>query len=462
FQGVDDDFNITTLGRGGSDTTAVALAAALKADYCDIYTDVDGVYTTDPRVVPEARRVERISYDEMLELASLGAGVMHSRSIEFAKKFGVLVHVRSSFSDRPGTVIGPVPERLDAPVCGAALAKDEARVTVVGVPDKPGVAMKLFAKFADARIATDMIAQSPSRDGLTDVSFTIQSDDVALARDVVASAVEEIGAESYEVDENVAKVSIVGLGMARQPGVAQKMFHALYENNINIQLIVTSDIKISALVARDDAVAALRAVHSAFKLDVPPTEEELATGASESASVEVETFENVESAKLISRLTGMEDVLIEGVGIDETQARFTLCDLPDRPGLAAEVFDRVAEGRVVVDMIVQSVGRNNVANITFTAQRSEANEVLAIAAKLCEAHHCRVESDLRVAKLTARGTGLRSHTGLACRMFKTLAGGGVNVSVISLSERCVAAIVDEAHGRFGFDALKAEFAEETI
>lgn len=467
FQGIDDDFNITTLGRGGSDTTAVALAAALGADYCDIYTDVDGVYTTDPRVVPEARRVDRISYDEMLELASLGAGVMHSRSIEFAKKFGVLVHVRSSFSDRPGTVIGPEPERVDAAVCGAALAKNETRVTVVGVPDVPGAAMKLFSRFADAKIPTDMIAQNSSSSGKTDVSFTVQSEDVGAIRDVVGDVVKEIGAETFEIDENVAKVSIVGLGMARQPGVAQKMFHAFYERGINIQLIATSDIKISALVGRDDAVQALRAVHAAFGLDVPPTEEELAANATvetaEKTKENGDAFGNVvDSTKLISRLTGMEDVLIEGVGIDENQARFTLYDLPDRPGLAAEVFDRVAEGRVVVDMIVQSVGRNNLANISFTVPRDEVAAVEEIASKLCVAHSCRSESNARVAKLTVRGTGLRSHTGLARRMFKTLADGGVNVSVISTSERCVGVVVDEAKGQAGFDALTKEFAEEII
>ncbi len=460
FQGIDDDFNITTLGRGGSDTTAVALAAALQADRCDIYTDVDGVYTTDPRIVPEARRVERISYDEMLELASMGAGVMHSRSIEFAKKFGVLVHVRSSFSDNTGTVIGPYPERADAPVCGAALAKDETRVSVIGVPDKPGVAMKLFSKLADAKIPTDMIAQNSSSDGKTDVSFTVQSDDAFKAREVVSEVVSEIGAETFDIDENVAKVSVVGLGMTKQTGVAQKMFHALSECGVNIQMIATSDVKISALVSRDDAVKALRAAHAAFGLDVEPTPEELSSCGEIVATPAY--FDKGVSAHLISHLTGMEDVVVESVDLDERQARVTLYALPDSPGLAAKVFDRVAEGRVIVDMIVQSVGRDNLANMTFTIPRDELESVVGVADELCAAYGCNAEFDARAAKLTVRGSGLRSHTGLAYRMFRTLGQGNVNVSVISLSERCAAVIVDEAHGEFGRENLLKEFSEETF
>ncbi|MDO5308658.1 MAG: aspartate kinase [Planctomycetia bacterium] len=461
FQGVDDDFNITTLGRGGSDTTAVALAAALKADRCDIYTDVDGVYTTDPRIVPEARRLERISYDEMLELASLGAGVMHSRSIEFAKKFGTIVHVRSSFSDNPGTIIGPDVERVDAPVCGAALAKDETRITVIGVPDEPGVAMRLFSKFADAKIPTDMIAQNSSAKGRTDVSFTVQSDDALRARDVVAEAVKEINAERFEIDENVAKVSVVGLGMTKQAGVAQKMFHALSECGVNIQMIATSDIKISALVGRDDAVTALRAAHRAFKLDVELTEEERSKSAG-SVQIPSDSFEKGVSTHLISHLTGMEDVVVEGVELDDDQVRVTLYDLPDRPGLAAEVFDKVAEGRIIVDMIVQSVGRDSLANITFTVPREELESVTAVTKQVCASYECHSEIDSRVAKLSVRGSGLRSHTGLAYRMFKTLSDCNVNVSVISLSERCVGVLVDKDHGAIGRENLQREFANETF
>ena len=272
FQGIDENFNITTLGRGGSDTTAVALAAVLRADACEIYTDVDGVYTTDPRQLPEARRMKRISYDEMLELASLGAGVMHSRSIEFAKKFNVPIHVRSSFTDVPGTMIVSIPESLKQPVCGAALAKDEARITIEGVPDRPGVSHAIFARIAKRNIAVDMIVQNVGAEGKADISFTVPRGRCCPRRwKLPSEAATEIGAARVSHDDDVAKISVVGLGMARQTGVAQKMFNALGEAGVNIETITTSEIKISVLVARDQALAALRAVHSAFGLQAEPT-----------------------------------------------------------------------------------------------------------------------------------------------------------------------------------------------
>ncbi|NQT36893.1 MAG: aspartate kinase, partial [Planctomycetes bacterium] len=250
FQGVDEALNITTLGRGGSDTTAVALAAALGADVCEIYTDVDGIYTTDPSLVADARHVRRISYDEMLELASVGAAVMHNRSIEFAKKFGVPIHVRSSFSDNPGTMITDLPEAPDQPVCGAAKEKQEARVTVLGVPDRPGAALTVFGSIAGKRIPMDMIVQNVAAEGQTDISFTVNRDDLPAALKAVESAVEELGAEGVDYDDEVSKISVVGLGMATQTGVAQRMFRAIAERDVNIQMITTSQIKISVLVAR--------------------------------------------------------------------------------------------------------------------------------------------------------------------------------------------------------------------
>src|SRR3954451_4206246 len=269
FQGVDENYNITTLGRGGSDTTAVALAAVLGADACEIYTDVDGVYTTDPRIVPEARKVDRISYDEMLELASLGAGVMHSRSIEFAKKYGVPIHVRSSFSDAEGTWIVAERDarRLGVTVTGAALAKDEARITILGVPDRPGVVHAIFRSIAAANIVVDMIVQNVGTDGTTEVSFTVASGDLAETLRAAEAAARAIGASGVTHDAEVAKVSIVGLGMRTHTGVATEMFEALAEAGINIQMITTSEIKISVLVGRGSAAQALRIIHRAFALD---------------------------------------------------------------------------------------------------------------------------------------------------------------------------------------------------
>ena len=249
---MDEHYNITTLGRGGSDTTAVALAAVLGADACEIYTDVNGVYTTDPRVVPEARKINRISYDEMLELASLGAGVMHSRSIEFAKKYGVPIHVRSSFSDAPGTWIvnADVARRIGASVTGAALAKDEAHVTVLGVPDRPGVVHALFSKIAEANVVVNMIVQNVATEGATEVSFTVAATDLAETLLVAESAAKAAGATGIVYDADVAKVSVVGLGMQMHAGVAAQMFDALAVENVNIQMITTSEIKISVLVDR--------------------------------------------------------------------------------------------------------------------------------------------------------------------------------------------------------------------
>jgi aspartate kinase len=269
FQGVDEHYNITTLGRGGSDTTAVALAAVLGAAGCEIYTDVDGVYTTDPRIVPEARKIDRISYDEMLELASLGAGVLHSRSIEFAKKYGVPIHVRSSFSDASGTWIVDEreAERLGAPVTGAALAKDEARITIRGVPDRPGVVHAIFRTIAAAKIVVDMIVQNVSRGGKTEVSFTVAKGDLPETLRAAEAAAREIGATSVTHDAEVAKVSVVGLGMRTHTGVATTLFQVLARAGINIQMITTSEIKISVLVDRSSAAAALRVAHQAFALE---------------------------------------------------------------------------------------------------------------------------------------------------------------------------------------------------
>ena len=269
FQGVDENYNITTLGRGGSDTTAVALAAVLGADACEIYTDVDGVYTTDPRVVPEARKIDRISYDEMLELASLGAGVMHSRSIEFAKKFGVPIHVRSSFSDTEGTWIISEADakRLGVTVTGAALARDEARITILGVPDRPGVVHRIFHSIAVANIVVDMIVQNVATNGETEVSFTVAASDLAETLRAAEVAAEAIGAKGVTHDANVAKVSVVGLGMRTHTGVATAMFEALAEAGINIEMITTSEIKFSVLIDAEYTELAVRTLHTLYGLD---------------------------------------------------------------------------------------------------------------------------------------------------------------------------------------------------
>jgi len=265
FQGVDEDSNITTLGRGGSDTSAVAVAAAVKADVCEIYTDVDGVYTTDPRICPNARKLARISFDEMLELASLGAKVLQIRSVEFAKRYNVPVHVRSSFSDEPGTwVVQEDSNMEDVLVTGVAHDLNEAKITLQRVPDRPGLAAKILTPIADAHIVVDMIIQNASEDGFTDLTFTVPRTDHQKALAMVKEMAAEIGAGGVTSNTSIAKVSVVGLGMRSHAGVAARMFQVLAQEGINIQMISTSEIKVSAVIDAKYTELAVRSLHQAL------------------------------------------------------------------------------------------------------------------------------------------------------------------------------------------------------
>lgn len=264
FQGVTDNWEITTLGRGGSDLSAVVLAHALGAD-CEIYTDVEGVFTADPRIVPNAKKISRISYEEMLEMASLGAKVMQARSIEFAMKYNVRIHVRSSFSDKEGTWILPEEEVMEkVAVRAITLETKESRITVVRVPDRPGIAYSIFKALGDAHIVVDMIVQNVSHQGYTDLSFTVNKNDAKRAEDIVKKVATEIGAQEVVRDDNVAKISVVGIGMKSSYGTAAKMFEVLYKNNINIMAISTSEIKISCLIESKYGELAVRELHQAF------------------------------------------------------------------------------------------------------------------------------------------------------------------------------------------------------
>jgi aspartate kinase len=265
FQGVDEEDNITTIGRGGSDTSAVAVAAALRADACEIYTDVDGVFTSDPRLCPRARKLDRISYDEMLELSSLGAKVLQVRSVEFAKRYAVPVHVRSSFNDVPGTwVVEEEKSMENVLVSGVTYDRDEAKITVLQVPDQPGLASRIFGPIADANIGVDMIIQNASADGTTDVTFTVPKADFPHALEIVQRVASDIGAAGVRTDTDVAKVSIVGLGMRSHAGVAAAMFRTLADVGINIQMISTSEIKISVVVDAKFVELAVRVLHDAL------------------------------------------------------------------------------------------------------------------------------------------------------------------------------------------------------
>ncbi len=271
FQGMDVDGNITTLGRGGSDTTAVALAAALRADECQIYTDVDGIYTTDPRMVKNARRLSTITFEEMLEMASLGSKVLQIRSVEFAGKYQVPVRVLSSFEDGPGTLITiEDAEKMEQPsIAGIAFTRDEAKISILGVPDIPGVAATILKPVSDANIEIDMIVQNIGEDGNTHFTFTVHRNDYRKALAIVERVVEEMGAREVISDEGIAKVSLVGVGMRSHAGIASKMFETLANENINIQMISTSEIKISVIINENYLELAVRSLHSAFELDQP-------------------------------------------------------------------------------------------------------------------------------------------------------------------------------------------------
>ena len=268
FQGISEESDVTTLGRGGSDLSAVAIAAVLKADLCDIYTDVDGVYTADPNVVAEARRLDKISYEEMLELASLGAKVLQNRSVEYAAKYGVKVRVLSSFKDGYGTLLAEEDEDMEKlVVSGVTCDRNQVKVTIVGVPDKPGIAGKIFGTISDANIVVDMIIQNVSQESLTDISFTVPRADVNKTRGIMTNLIKDIGAKELAIKEDIAKVSIVGVGMRSHSGVAAKMFGTLAAEGINIMMISTSEIKISCVIDAKYAELAVRALHRVFELE---------------------------------------------------------------------------------------------------------------------------------------------------------------------------------------------------
>ena len=456
FQGIDDDFNITTLGRGGSDTTAVALAAVLGADACEIYTDVDGIYTTDPRLLPEARRAEVVSYDEMLELASLGAGVMHSRSIEFAKKFDVPIHVRSSFSDIEGSMIVAESQSKSAAVSGATLTKDEARVSVLGVPDVPGTSLAIFSAIAAKKIAVDMVVQNVGMEGRADISFTVPGGELNATLEALKKPAVLLGAEGVTHDSEVSKVSVVGLGMASQTGVASRMFRALADAGVNIQMISTSEIKISALVPRDQALAGLRAVHQGFQLDVAPSDSrswpQIRADREQAADV------NDVVAKLQN--DALEELTLTAISITRGQGRVTLSGVPDEPGIAAYIFETIGAAGIFVDMIVQGYdGEDSSTNLSFTIAESELKKSLEVANRISAKHKMRgVQGADGIAKITVSGIGLRSHTQVGTVLFKTLSDAGINVQMINTSELQVNAVIDTRRADDALRLVNAAFA----
>jgi aspartate kinase len=456
FQGIDNDLNITTLGRGGSDTTAVALAAVLQADACEIFTDVDGVFTTDPNVLPEARQTQQVSYDEMLELASLGAGVMHSRSIEFAKKFDVPIHVRSSLSDSPGSLIWDQSESPERPVSGAAVTKEEARISVINIPDRPGISYELFSRIANRNVTVDMIVQNAADQGNVNISFTVPKNEMNTTLEAVNEAVEHFGRGEIDSCDHVSKISVVGAGMATQTGIANSMFGALFDAEINMEMITTSEIKISALILRDQVMQALRAVHNQFELHTEPEK---------SAQLDLENFVHTRSAdalEVVERLqgVGMETLFIDDINLDETQGRVSILGVPNQPGIAAKLFDRIAKAGIFVDMIVQSYPIQEHAVVGFTVPRGSVEHAVQVAEEISAELGCqKVIHQKDIAKLSVSGIGLRSHTGVAIGMFKALSQANLNIQIMNTSEIRVNVVIDGQQGPAGLTCLREAFRD---
>jgi aspartate kinase len=475
FQGIDENYNITTLGRGGSDTTAVALAALMKHDpqidygevNCEFYTDVDGIYTTDPRVVPEARKLDVISYDEMLELASVGANVLHSRSVEFAKKFGVPLQKRSSFTDTEGTWIVPESAWMhDVAVCGAAMVKDEARVSIEGVPDQPGISHRVFSAIAGENIAVDMIAQNVGTGGRASIGFTVPKNELPATLAVLGPLAAELSGRITHEDD-VSKVSIVGTGMRTHTGIAERMFAALAAEAVNLKMITTGDIKISVLVERADGVKALRAVHKAFQLErarpgagLPGPKAASARRRPEAAVVEDNGGRDL--AAISQRLSSMEDIVVSDVTLGTEQGRITVFNLPARPDICSRIFQAVAGAGIVVDMIIHNLTGPGRSEVSFSVSRQDLEHALQVTRAQVQSIDAQghVVADPNIARLIVLGIGMRTHTGVARRVFGALAERGINISMINTSEVRLTVVVDRQRGEEALQALKEVFHVE--
>jgi len=439
---------ITTLGRGGSDTSAVALAAALGADACEIYTDVPGVLTTDPRKVADAQLMEAVSCDEMLELASLGAAVLHPRAVEIARNYGVPLVVRSSWSEAPGTRLTSGPARaigsegleLGRPVDGAELVEHQAVVALAHVPDRPGVAALLFEALAAAGLNVDLIVQATHEGGSNDIAFTLAEEELAAAREVCQRLLVELGAETTQLsgEADMAKISISGAGIMGRPGVAARLFDTLARLGINLRLIATSEVKVSCLVAGGQGRRALRAAAAAFEL--AETQLRHGTPACEPDSPAV-----------------------RGVALDRDQVQVVVRGVPDRPGAAAAICRALADAGISLDAIVQSerthgMGSELSRDMTFTLRRDDRTPAeQALAAVLAGWPGARFEEGAAIARVSAVGAGMACTAGTAARMFRSLAAEAINIELIATSEIRTSCVVAEADGVRALQAVHAAF-----
>jgi len=430
FQGVTSQEEITTLGRGGSDTSAVALAAALGADLCEIYTDVPGILTTDPRLVEEATLLSEITSDEMLELASLGAKVLHPRAVEIARNYGIPLVVRSSWSEDPGTKVisSPVGTRsligleITKAVDAVELETDQTKLALLHIPDSPGVAAKLFRALADQQVNVDLIIQSIHEGNTNDIGFTVNKQSLPKAL-----SVDQVFGSEILIEEDVAKISISGAGMIGRPGIAAKMFQTLANSNINIEMISTSEIKVSCLIKSRDGQLALENLMNAFEI-----------------------YSNREITIPYSR----EHPAVRGVALDDNQSKIAVKNVPNRPGTSAQIFALLAAKNISVDMIIQSQRSGLVAgevtkDIAFTVAQEDGDNA---ALTLKEAGFSEVIVDPNIAKVSIVGTGMVERPGVAADFFASLAQENINIQMIATSEIKVSCVVDKDHGT---KALKA-------
>jgi aspartate kinase len=396
----------------------------------------------------------------------MGAGVMHSRSIEIGKRFGIPIYVRSSFDEKPGSWIYTDEQTPRRAVAGAALLRNECRVTVFKVPDRPGAARTIFSKIARKNVAVDMIVQNVADDGTTDISFTVQKGDFPDTIAAAKAASSEIGAGGIDFENDVAKISVVGLGMAETPGVAAKMFQTLADAGINILMITTSEIKVSVLVSQDDAAAALGVVHTAFGLN------ELSDDGAEQRLARFNTGDDAPDEPTIqldmatsSDDSGryLEQVTMESISVHSGQSLIKIGAVPDEPGFAATVFGKIGEAGINVDMIVQDAGTNGKTNIGFTVEREDFDRCVTLLEEIAPNSGIGPVSSLRdIAKLSVAGIGLRSHTDIADRLFNSLADAGVNVALINTSEVRINVIVRLNEAEMARKALEQEFDDVLV
>ncbi|MBW4473449.1 MAG: aspartate kinase [Stenomitos rutilans HA7619-LM2] len=478
FQGISatDDLEITTLGRGGSDTSAVALAAALQASFCEIYTDVPGILTTDPRLVPDAQLIAEITCDEMLELASLGAKVLHPRAVEIARNYGMPLVVRSSWTDEPGTwVVSPVPQvrsltglELVHPVDGVEFDTDQAKVSLLRVPDRPGVAARLFGEIAAQSLNVDLIIQSIHESNTNDIAFTVTKQSLRQAEAVASAILPALNTEvthpdgeaEVMVEQQIAKVAIAGAGMIGRPGVAAQMFSTLAAAGVNIRMISTSEVKVSCVIDEADCDRAIAALCKTFEVQKSGVRSQEPEIRNQRSAVSSQPFKKPTPYTLHPT---PHTPPVRGVALDLNQARLAIRHIPDRPGMAAELFQLLAAQQISVDMIIQSqrcrvINGITTRDIAFTVAQLDADAACTVLTQASPKLGCgEIVVDREIAKVSIVGSGMVHQPGTAARMFEALAEHQINIQMIATSEIKVSCVVAKTDGIKALQLIHAAF-----